>query len=151
MASKSSSVSLPHCSFTLPFTCFQFPSMRFQSIASSSGWEDNPTRQHEPSSNGRPIVSHRIGRPHAPSRKSKWLSTRRNVRSNLGMAVAKSPLNLRREHGQVLSKFREQFPLFRVRRQITNGGTFGSVGAELMSFIGGLTVRLPEHYKYLPP
>ena len=67
------------------------------------------------------------------------------------MAVAKSPLNLRREHGQVLSKFREQFPLFRVRRQITNGGTFGSVGAELMSFIGGLTVRLPEHYKYLPP
>lgn len=48
------------------------------------------------------------------------------------MAVAKSPLNLRREHGQVLGKFREQLPLFRVRRQITNEGTFGGVGAELL-------------------
>jgi hypothetical protein len=25
-------VSLPHCSFTLPFICFQLPSTRFQSI-----------------------------------------------------------------------------------------------------------------------
>src|ERR1700748_343515 len=32
MTSRSSSVSLPHCSFTLPLTCFQLPSTRFQSI-----------------------------------------------------------------------------------------------------------------------
>src|SRR5271166_3946202 len=30
--SRSSSVSLPHCSFTLPFICFQLLSNRFQSI-----------------------------------------------------------------------------------------------------------------------
>src|SRR5258706_4006405 len=30
MRSRSSSVSLPHCSFTLPFTCFQLPFMRSQ-------------------------------------------------------------------------------------------------------------------------
>src|SRR6478736_8869909 len=35
MASRSSSVSLPHCSFTLPLICFQFPSTRFQSIANT--------------------------------------------------------------------------------------------------------------------
>src|ERR1700751_4647495 len=33
MTSRSSSVSLPHFSFTLPFTCFQFPSTPFQSMA----------------------------------------------------------------------------------------------------------------------
>ena len=32
ISSRSSSVSFPHCSFTLPFACFQFPSMRFQSM-----------------------------------------------------------------------------------------------------------------------
>src|SRR4029077_5049379 len=32
MVVRSSSVSLPHFSFTLPATCFQFPSTRFQSI-----------------------------------------------------------------------------------------------------------------------
>src|SRR5271169_4179289 len=32
---RSSSVSFPHCCFTAPFICFQFPSTRFQSIAAS--------------------------------------------------------------------------------------------------------------------
>src|SRR5262245_6974124 len=33
MTSRSSSVSRPHFSLTLPLTCFQLPSKRFQSIA----------------------------------------------------------------------------------------------------------------------
>src|SRR5436190_116120 len=36
MLSKSSSVSLPHCSFILPFACFQFPAMRSQFMCGSS-------------------------------------------------------------------------------------------------------------------
>src|SRR6516162_10138549 len=32
---RSSSVSFPHCCFTAPFTCFQFPSRRFQSMVTS--------------------------------------------------------------------------------------------------------------------
>src|ERR1700758_2505184 len=39
MTSRSSSVSLPHCSFTLPLTCFQLPSTRFQSIFVSPFFE----------------------------------------------------------------------------------------------------------------
>src|ERR1700751_3153720 len=37
MTSRSSSVSLPHFSFTLPFTCFQFPSTLFQSMTDLPG------------------------------------------------------------------------------------------------------------------
>src|SRR6185369_7457863 len=36
MTFKSSSVSLPHCSLTLPLSCFQFPSTRFQSMGLSA-------------------------------------------------------------------------------------------------------------------
>src|SRR4029078_5432385 len=35
MAVRSSSVSLPHFSLTVPLTCFQFPSTRFQSMTFS--------------------------------------------------------------------------------------------------------------------
>src|SRR5579864_1802108 len=35
MRSRSSSVNAPHFALTFPLTCFQFPSMRFQSISSS--------------------------------------------------------------------------------------------------------------------
>src|SRR5262245_58369354 len=41
IAVRSSSVSLPHFSFTLPFNCFQFPSTRFQSIVFSC-WFKSP-------------------------------------------------------------------------------------------------------------
>ncbi|MGY4286703.1 hypothetical protein ACVWXO_005923 [Bradyrhizobium sp. LM2.7] len=73
------------------------------------------------------------------------------------MAVAKSPLNLRREHGhQVLSKFREQLPLFgsvaRSRMRAHSAASVRSFSSRTcMSFIGSLAVPLPEHYKYLPP
>src|ERR1700738_1788691 len=45
MAVRSSSVSFPHFSLTLPLTSFQFPSTLFQSIAQSSGCENLATPQ----------------------------------------------------------------------------------------------------------
>src|ERR1700745_1898407 len=40
MTLRSSSVSLPHFSLTLPLTCFQFPSMRFESMHDSLALSD---------------------------------------------------------------------------------------------------------------
>src|SRR5215471_3399793 len=41
MTSRSSFVSFPHCSWTLPLNCFQFPSTLFQSIFLSLLKDDN--------------------------------------------------------------------------------------------------------------